>query len=152
MRKFLNIHLKLKKIANSSIFDALMMFILTINCGIIIAAGIETNEEKIKKLDLADTVILYFYTMECTIKALGLGLEKYYDDDWNKFDLALVIMSWGSDFFMSYMASFKAAKSAKMTKLLKITKLNRVFKMFRACRSIKMLNVFCVGMDLFGAV
>ena len=101
-------------------------------------------------MDDIDKIILYMYTVEVFIKAVGLGLEKYYDDDWNKFDLVLVIMSWASDIFMGFMTSFKSVKSAKMTKLVKITKLNRVFKMFRACRSVKMLNVLFVGADMMG--
>ena len=111
-----------------------------------------TNEKKVQDLDFIDKICLYLYTIEVFIKAIGLGIEKYWDDDWNKFDFVLVIMSWASDIFIGAMASFKAAKTAKMSKLVKLTKLNRVFKMFRACRSIKALSFLFAGADLFGEV
>jgi len=36
--------------------------------------------------------------MEATVKIIGLGFEKYYEDDWNKFDFLMVIVSLMTDF------------------------------------------------------
>ena len=120
--------------------------------GAIIGATLTTDIKRQRELDTIDQVILYFYVLEVIMKVTGLGVEKYYDDDWNKFDLILVVMSIASDIFIDFMMIFKAAKSVKLTKLLKISKINRVFKIFRACRTAKIFNVFMVGADIFNQV
>ena len=34
-------------------------------------------------LDQIDEVIIYIYIAEAIIKVVGLGIEKYFEDDWN---------------------------------------------------------------------
>lgn len=129
-----------------------MFAILIINCVIIIYATIESDEDTLIILDTIDDVILYFYIKECIIKGIGLGLEKYWEDNWNKFDFFMVLLSLFSNLLYSVLTVLKSAKSAKATKILKITKLNRVFKMFRALRTVKVVNVLMIGADTFHQV
>lgn len=34
-------------------------------------------------LEIIDDICLYFYIIECIIKIIGLGLRKYFNDEWN---------------------------------------------------------------------
>ena len=99
--------------------------------------------------DLIDQIILYFYIFECVVKAIGIGIEKYWEDDWNKFDFAMVMISIASDLLYEVLEVLRGAKTAKAGKLLRLTKINRVFKMFRAFRTIKFVNFLMIGADAF---
>ena len=99
-----------------------------------------------------DDYFLYAYIIEGIIKIIGLGLEKYFEDDWNMFDFAMIIMSLFSNFLYSVLTIVRSAKSVKATKILKLTKINRVLKAFRALRSVKIFNFFMIGADVLQQV
>ena len=52
-----------------------------------------TNEDTIAIFDSMDDYFLYMYCIEFAIKIIGLGFEKYWEDDWNKFDFGMIILS-----------------------------------------------------------
>ncbi len=81
------------------------------------------------------------------IKNIGLGIEKYFEDDWNKFDFSMILISILSNVLYSVLNILRSVKSAKAGKLLRLTKLNRVFKMFRALRTVKVFNLVMIGAD-----
>jgi len=103
------------------------------------------DEEVIAIFDTIDDYFLYMYCVEFLIKVIGLGIEKYWDDDWNKFDFGMIVMSVASSLLYSVLTLLKGAKTAKAGKLLKMAKINRVFKMFRALRTIKLVNFLIIG-------
>lgn len=96
--------------------------------------------------------MLYIYIGECSIKAIGLGIEKYWEDNWNRFDLALVILSLVSNIFVSVVTILKTARSARAGKLIRLTRLNRLFRMFRAVRNINVVNFIMIGADTVSQV
>lgn len=67
----------------SGYFDGFMFLVLTLNCAIIIASAIVTDEDALLILDSIDDYILYVYILECILKIIGLGVEKYWEDSWN---------------------------------------------------------------------
>lgn len=147
-RNFLNRKLKLKKIAKNVIFEVFMFIVLIVNCVVLIMAQMETDEEKLNTLYTIDNICLYIYIVECAIKAIGLGLEKYWEDGWNRFDFYMIIMSLAIDFVFKMLTFLKSVRTAKASKLIRITKANRVFRMFRACRSVKIFNCCVVAADI----
>ena len=50
-------------------------------------------------LGVIDDACIYVYIVECCIKIIGLGITKYFSDDWNKFDFVMVGISLASSFF-----------------------------------------------------
>lgn len=102
--------------------------------------------------DQLDDVCLYLYIVEGAVKLIGLGIEKYWEDDWNKFDCIMILFSLFSNLLYTVISVVRSAKSAKAGKLLRLTKLNRVFKMFRALRTVKIVNFFLIGADAFNQV
>lgn len=93
-----------------------------------------------------------FYIVECIIKGIGLGLEKYVEDDWNKFDLSLVTLSLISNLFESIITILKTARSAKAAKIIRLTKLNRLFKMCSAVKKVQCLHFLIQGAETFSQV
>lgn len=106
----------------------------------------------INTLDLIDNICLYFYILEALIKGIGLGIEKYWEDPWNKFDFIMIIISILSDILFSILSVLKSVRSAKAGKLLRLTKINRMFKVFKAIRTVKLLNFLIIGADAFNEV
>lgn len=152
VRKFLNQYLKLKKIAKSLPFEIFMFIVLIINCGIIIAMAVITDESKIEELSKIDDILLYFYIAECVIKIIGLGIEKYFEDPWNVFDLVMVVISLASDLFIKLVGILRTAKSLKATRLVRISKLNRGLKALKTLRTIKFFNFLSFGADIVANV
>lgn len=58
-----------------------MMFILILNVIVIIWSSLINDESTLAILDTIDSITLYFYIAECIIKIVGLGFEKYFNDN-----------------------------------------------------------------------
>lgn len=73
--------------------------------------------------------------MEVLVKWVGLGIRKYFKDDWNKFDctiafLGLFITIYVTNVILGDVKSLKMFKVAKMCTLLKALSSLRTFEMF----------------------
>ena len=93
-----------------------------------------------------------FYIGEAVIKIIGLGIEKYFHDNWNVFDFSMIWIAIASIFIPKWIESFRDAKNIKAGKLLRLTRLNRVFRVFRAIKTVKIFNFFIVLADAFEEV
>ncbi|KAL4429432.1 hypothetical protein ABPG74_021019 [Tetrahymena malaccensis] len=138
-----------KKIARSALFEGLMLFVLVINCVILFISMTTDNQAKQSLMDQIDDYFFYAYLLECLIKMIGIGIEKYFDDSWNCFDFFMVLMSFFNIVLSTTLSFLQNTKSAKATKLLRLTKINRVFRIFKALRSIKFLSILLAGFELF---
>lgn len=87
--------------------------------------------------------------MEFAMKAVGLGIEKYFNDNWNCFDFGMMLVSLLSVILSNTFSFMKTAKSAKSTRLLRLLKINRVLRIFRTLRSFKIFNFLFAGIELF---
>lgn len=77
------------------------MLIITItNCILIVIAFFIEDTEILDIFSLLDTIFLIFYSLECLIKIIAVGINNYFDDGWyiklyyyrNVFDVSLVIL------------------------------------------------------------
>lgn len=64
------------------------------------------DEEALAIFDRIDDYCLYFYILEFSIKLIGLGVEKYWEDDWNRFDLGMIILSVASNLLYGILTVF----------------------------------------------
>eukprot|EP01050_Picozoa_sp_SAG11_P005114 SAG11_NODE_347_length_10420_cov_5.267997_2_plen_2091_part_00 len=46
-------------------------------------------------MEIINNAFLIFFTVEMVLKLVGMGLSRYWDDAWNKFDAIVVCSSWG---------------------------------------------------------
>ena len=70
-----------------------MFIILILNTIILILSYVDDDPEKMEVYDEIDDFCLYFYIAEFCLKIIGLGIIKYFDDNWNIFDFAMIIFS-----------------------------------------------------------
>lgn len=75
------------------------------------------------------------FLLEVLVKWVGLGIRKYFKDDWNKFDctiafLGLFITIYVTNVILGDVKSLKMFKVAKMCTLLKALSSLRTFEMF----------------------
>lgn len=81
------------------------------------------------------------------IKIIGLGIEKYFNDNWNKFDFSMIIISLASSVLYRTFIVLRSVKSAKSVKILRLTKINIALRIFRALRTIRVVKILIVGAD-----
>ncbi|EGR34851.1 hypothetical protein IMG5_000790 [Ichthyophthirius multifiliis] len=151
-RAFINKKMAFKKIAKSTYFEVFMILILLANCIIIFVQSALTDQETIDKLEQWDWIFNYAYITEVIVKIIGLGIEKYFEDFWNIFDISMVLLSLFGSILNSVLDILRSAKSLRTTKLLRLTKLNRIFKVFRAIKTMKIINVISQGIDTLNQV
>jgi hypothetical protein len=118
-----------------------MIFVLIVNVIVIVLSMLDLSEDINAICDILDTTIVYIYVSEFVIKFIGLGFEKYFDDNWNIFDFAMIILMLSTSIVSRLLTVIKNAK------LLRISKLNRVIKLFNGLRSIKVFNVLIIGAE-----
>ncbi|EGR33043.1 hypothetical protein IMG5_062980 [Ichthyophthirius multifiliis] len=147
-RKILNKKLHLKKYVKNYIFESLMFVVLAVNCTVLIISQFQ-NEQI---YDDIDSFLGYFYIFEFVLKIVGFGIEKYFQDNWNCFDFAMIIVSLSSNILNEVFRFLKSAKSAKTTKLIKLSKLNRIFKVFHTIKNTKLFNCLAIGAETLNQV
>ena len=89
-----------------------------------------------KILKIAKYFFVTIFIIEVLLKWVGLGIRKYFRDDWNKFDftiatLGLFITIYVSNVLLGDVKSLKMFKVAKMYTLIKALSSLRSFEIFR---------------------
>ena len=69
-----------------------MLLVVLINSCCIIASIVIANQNILDIFDMIDSIISYIYIIEFVIKIVGLGIEKYFEDNWNIFDFIMILV------------------------------------------------------------
>lgn len=102
-----------------------------------------------KVLDFSNFVFLGIFAFECIFKMIAYGFKFYFLDNWNRFDLLIVILS--------IIASDESIFPFKIT-ALRIIRVARLLRMVKASKGLRNLlkalwlslgNIMNVGMILF---
>jgi len=101
-----------------------------------------TNIEVLRIIEKIDNNLIWIYIIECILKLIGLGINKYFSDTWNSFDFGLVLMTLITEFAFSIFKFFRNARSAKASRIMRSTKIHRTIKITKSVRSIKFLKIF----------
>ena len=116
-----------------------MFLILILNTTVILGSYLLSDYSD--TFDYIDSICLYFYIIEFLIKIIGLGIVKYFNNNWNVFDFVILVLGILAAFVNSIITLTKSAKSAKSSRVIRLIKLNRFFKAFKALRTIRFLNI-----------
>ncbi|CAD8077769.1 unnamed protein product [Paramecium sonneborni] len=135
-----------------NLFSISMLIITITNCVLIVTAFIIEDSEILDIFTLLDTVFLVFYSLECIIKIIALGIKRYFQDGWNIFDISLVILQIIFDYILFNIVSGNIVQSIKANRLLRLAKIQKVFRLFRAFRSIKILNFLLSGLEFLDII
>ena len=130
-------------------------------------------DEYASKLELASSVITWCFIVEMAFKLVGLGCSAYWDDNWNKLDGSIVIMSIveivaaalasGSGVKLSFLRTLRMLRVARMLRLMKSWKgLYKVISTFiKALPQMSNIGILLLltsfifallGMTLFGGI
>ncbi|CAD8091578.1 unnamed protein product [Paramecium sonneborni] len=142
----------LLKLVEGHIFGVFMLVITISNCILIVLAFFIEDQEILDIFNIFDTVFLVLYSLECLIKIIALGIKPYFQEQWNIFDITLVILQIIFDYILFNIVSENIAQSIKANRLLRLAKIQKVFRLFRAFRSIKIINILFEGLQFLDLV
>lgn len=107
-----------------------------------------TSDEKLADtIDTIDIVFLLIYSAEALAKILSLGVYTYFNDSWNTFDFCLIVISL---FFQVFI--FETLPIGLIRTASRITRYRKIFRLAKAMRSIKFINFFFIGFEIFSEV
>jgi len=89
------------------------------------------NESTLKIFDLVDDGFVYLFCLEAVLKIIGLGVNEYFTDNWNKFDFILVVLSLILSVTMSVIRITKNLVSSKGLRFLRLSKNQRCLKIVK---------------------
>ena len=119
-------------IANSPIFNGMIMFVISINTIILSMNKFPNWDEKIdssfKTMNLVFSII---FTLEVVIKLIGLGTKGFASDNMNLFDATIVVISI-VEIVMESTNEGKKGGGGGAFSALRAFRLGRIFKMFKA--------------------
>lgn len=117
-----------QKIAINPFFEALIIFVIIINTACLAMDKFpELDEAIIQVLAQANFVFTGIFTLEVILKMIGLGVREFLKEQFNKFDLVIVLVSIvemqgfnGDDDGSGVFSAFRAFRLFKIFKLFKV--------------------------------
>lgn len=134
---FMRKYLRLDYIAKNMCFELLMFLLIIINSIMLIYSIYFASETTANLIEQIDKLFLIVYIIEFFIKLIGLGIDIYFKDTWNKFDFSLIIMSILTIVLFDYMAILKNLRGVKIVKLTRIQKALKMLKALKCIRSFR---------------
>eukprot|EP00939_MAST-03C_sp_MAST-3C-sp1_P002275 g2275.t1 len=114
-------------IAIAEWFDELILFIIVLNTLTLAMPFYEMGEHMVRFLDISNLIFTIIFVAEMLLKWFGLSLKTYFQDDWNRFDCAIVFATC-LDFFVSWfpVSIFRILRVGRaLGKFLKMLRQNR---------------------------
>lgn len=80
------------------------------------------SDETHRIFDITDDMFVYFFCAEAVIKIIGMGIQEYFSDNWNKFDFLMVALSLILSVTMSVIRISKNLISSKGLRFIRFGK------------------------------
>jgi hypothetical protein len=109
-------------------FEMLILFCIVINSSLTLTEHHGQNKAWSNFLYQQNAFFVVVFTLEATVKILGLSPSFYFCDPWNAFDFLVVLGSWPTLVMDSQSTSF--------LRLIRILRLSRIVKRFDSLRAI----------------
>lgn len=77
----------------SKVFETLIMICIILNIITMAMIYDEMSDEYSNWLDLSNTIFSFIFLFEALFKILALGVKRYFNSGWNKFDFSIVLTS-----------------------------------------------------------
>lgn len=77
----------------SKVFETLIMICIILNIITMAMIYDEMSDEYSNWLDLFNTIFSFIFLFEALFKILALGIKRYFNSGWNKFDFSIVVTS-----------------------------------------------------------
>lgn len=100
-RQKMNQKFHFDKLASSFQYNLLIFILMISNCALLVAAQFSSLDPQIIVLFyFIDEILLYIYFIDFILKILGFGFEEFFSDIWNKFDFAMLLISFISELYL----------------------------------------------------
>eukprot|EP00882_Tetradesmus_deserticola_P020321 GHRQ01021939.1.p2 GENE.GHRQ01021939.1~~GHRQ01021939.1.p2 ORF type:complete len:274 (+),score=131.28 GHRQ01021939.1:201-1022(+) len=126
---------KLYYLVQSKQFEVSLMAVIIANSALMATVYYNQPHEMIKAVEGLNYAFTCFYLLEFLIKLGGLGWEGYWKNNWNKFDLVLLISS-----LVDMIVALAMGSHANFLKVQKIMRLLRLARVVKLMRSMKVCN------------
>jgi hypothetical protein len=116
-------------------FDALIMICIIANTVVMAMGYYGQSAAYAQFINVANLVFAVIFTVEAVIKLIAFGIDKYFEDNWNKFDFAIVVGTLAG-LFAKYVAGSDAGSIATVIRTFRI---GRVFRMVKRLGNLRVL-------------
>lgn len=138
-----------RDVVERSAFEYLAAFVIALNT---ILIGVETEfsithaENEMSFFDWVETVFLFLYTVEVSIKLLGFGFGECFSDLWFRFDVFIICVGLVGKVVTSIGDSEVLASWCKQLLLVRICRLVRLVRALRMFRIFKQMWSLVYGL------
>ncbi|CAI2382878.1 unnamed protein product [Moneuplotes crassus] len=127
----------LDKIVKSKWFDIVMFIVIILNMVLLLLQLCPFSGEVLEIFDLIDDIFVYIFCAEAVVKITGLGVSEYFNDNWNRLDFVMVILSLILSVTMSVIRISKNLVSSRGIKFLRFSKNQRCLKLVKWMKKSK---------------
>lgn len=101
-------------------------------------------KEESYESQLIGWIFLVAFSLEAVLKIIGMGIESYWDDGWNKFDLAIIFLSILTELILPkvMIAETDDISTDNTSRALRIIRQGRLAKIARTLRVGRVLRAF----------
>lgn len=116
-------------------FDAIIMACIIGNTVVMAMGFWGQSADYAQFIIIANYVFAAIFTVEAVIKLVAFGLDKYFDDNWNKFDFAIVVGT-----LAGLMAKWITGSDAgSIATVIRTFRIGRVFRMVKRLGNLRVL-------------
>ena len=121
-------------------FDNIIMFFIVLNLIIMAIAYDDSSEVYNSISSIMNYIFSAIFTIECILKLLGIGYNRYIYDSWNRFDLFVVCTSL-LDITISNSTGSRASflKSFQILRVLRVLRVTRVLRLVKSLKGLEKL-------------
>jgi hypothetical protein len=102
-------------------FDAFIIFIIILNTICLAMDKYPTlSDEILYWLALMNLIFTIIFTIEATLKLIGLGLKEFNKERFNQFDLIVVIISIAEMYIPGDVSGFSSFRAFRLFKILRL--------------------------------
>jgi len=132
--------MKFYRITLNETFEKLIMACIMINVMIMCFERHNPNDWETSIHTILDFIFTVIFTVEMTIKLLGLGLRQYFTDHWNKFDFIVVIGGWLNIIvFDMFLKNRGVNVDISMLRIIRLFRVSRLIRLVKSLQRLKTL-------------
>lgn len=98
------------------------------------------SDDTLRVFDIIDDVFVFIFCAEAVTKIIGMGIVEYFNDNWNRFDFILVVLSLILNVTMSVLRISKNLISSRGLKFLRLSKSQRGLKMVKWMKKSRLVS------------
>ncbi|XP_071849102.1 two pore calcium channel protein 1-like isoform X2 [Apostichopus japonicus] len=141
-------------LVNLKPFEILVYAVIALNGSVfiistIVISGTGSAQEVMETLEVVhwyDIAFVTFYGIECLLKILGLGCQRYFGNTWNVFDFIVTVVAISGIIFQVVDTNFYFVVILRPLRLLRLFKVRKRYRDVAATVRVLMPRMFSMGL------